>query len=269
MKVLIADDENIERNALIEILKNEPGIDIIETKNGQEALDVLCERLNPDLCLLDIKMPILDGVELLKRIRHEPLLRHLKVVITSASRDKNVIMALAQLGISGYLLKPYQPDKVMAMLRPLLGSVAASRVESLPAERNLLSKTLLVVDDDPGMRKVITELASMEGWRVVEASNGEEGLALIHNGLNPDLCFSDLLMPKMDGVTFIKSLRELSSMKNLPIVVISSDHKAETIRSLAALNVTGFIVKPFDIAKIKAHLGSVSKPTEDKETPSA
>ncbi len=120
MRILLADDDKIERTALIGILQEQGTFEIKEAENGQKALDILCDGFRPDLCFFDIRMPHIDGVELLQRIRRDPLFRSLKVVITSANRDRKIIITLAGLQISGYLLKPYDAQQAAAILLPIL-----------------------------------------------------------------------------------------------------------------------------------------------------
>ncbi|MFA5263852.1 MAG: response regulator transcription factor [Opitutaceae bacterium] len=269
MKILIADDEEIERTALRDILKNESGVEIVETRDGQETLDILCDGSTPDLCLIDIRMPRLDGLELMKRIRREPSLRHLHVVITSSNRDRNIIIALAQLNISGYLLKPYDSAKVLGIIRPLIGTVVAQKaaVQASPM-MNLLSKTLLIVDDDKEIREMLNTVAKMEpGWETVEAENGEEALLLLRQGLKPTLCFCDLLMPKMDGYAFVRRVREDSVLRSLPIAIISSEPTVASVRQLAELKISGFIIKPFDLSKVRAIMRQTIKEPEPEANP--
>ena len=125
-RILITEDQETERIALREILKVEPNWMVTETTNGQEALDLLCDGLRPNVCLVDLRMPKVDGLQMLQRMRRDPVLRDIRVVITSSTRDKDTIVALAKLKISGYLLKPYNAEKTIATLRPLLDSVAAN-----------------------------------------------------------------------------------------------------------------------------------------------
>ena len=100
-KILIIDDDEISRTTLREIFKAEPTWEIVEVSNGQDALDRLCDGLRPDLCLVDLVMPEVGGIELIRRIRRDPTLRALRVAVASGSRNKDQIVALAQLNISG------------------------------------------------------------------------------------------------------------------------------------------------------------------------
>lgn len=117
MKVLLADDDSISRAVLKNILKAEPAWEIVEAQDGLIAWDLLHSGLNPAMCLIDIRMPGLDGTELVQKIRSNSRLRELPVVIISSVRDRNTILTLTNLGISGYLMKPYAAVKVLETLR--------------------------------------------------------------------------------------------------------------------------------------------------------
>lgn len=118
-EILVVDDDAIPRIVLSAILMKEPLWEITEASDGQEALDLLRGGLHPDLCLIDLLMPKMDGYQLVARIRGDPLLQNLTIVITSASRNIDLVASLAKLQISGYLLKPYNVTDVHALLRKI------------------------------------------------------------------------------------------------------------------------------------------------------
>ena len=251
-RILLVEDQETERTALREILRSEAGWKITETKDGEEALDLLCDGLRPDVCLIDLRMPKVDGLQMLQRMRRDPMLRAIKVIITSSSRDKDMIVALAKLKISGYLLKPYNAEKTMATLHPVLDSTVAN-----PAlfSKNLLSRTVLLADDNATERTALKEiLSTVPGWELVQTNDGQDALDRLHTGLRPDLILADLRMPKLDGFTLIQRIREDVALRNLRIVVISSDHDRDQVRALAQLNISGYLLKPFNSAKVKATL---------------
>jgi CheY-like chemotaxis protein len=248
-RILIAEDQETECTALREILKAEPGWDITVSRDGQEAMDMLCDGFRPDVCLLDLRMPRVDGLQMLQRMRRDPMLRDIKVIITSGTRDKDTIIALAKLNISGYLLKPYNPDKTLATLRPLLASTGA---DPTLYTKNLLKQTALIVDDDETAITTLSEIFKTEpSWEAVMARDGQDALDRLHAGLRPDLLLIDLRMPKMDGFTLIHRIREDSSLRRLRIVVISADPDRDQVRALAQMNISGYILKPFDVDKVK------------------
>lgn len=247
--ILIADDQQIDRTALRDILRAEPTWAVVEASNGQEAMERLCQGRMPDVCLLDLNMPGISGLEALQRIRRDPLLRELKVVITSGSRDKDTIVTLARLKISGYLLKPYDPTKIMAALKPLLDVGQAD--PSLFA-KNLLGKTVLVVDDSATDRAALREIFKSEpGWEVVMAQDGVEALDKLAQGLRPDLVLVDLRMPRMDGHDLIQRIREDPALRTLRVAVISAEHDREKVKVLANAGISGYLLKPFEVPKVR------------------
>jgi CheY-like chemotaxis protein len=265
MKILLADDDKIERTALRELIGDQPNLEIIELENGQSALDALCDGLKPDLCIFDIRMPHVDGVELLTRMRRDPLLRGLKVVMTSATRDRDTIVALAKLQIAGYLLKPYDPAKSRAILQPFLAAASAS---PQLASRNLLAKTALVVDDDDVARTVLSKMIKCEeGWEVIAAKNGQEALTRLQQGLRPDIVIADLVMPEMDGVAFVSRVREDPHLRSLKIIATSAVQDRDKIVALANLGVRTYLTKPFDQGKIATLLRTGSLTAVDEEPP--
>lgn len=248
--ILIADDQQIDRTALRDILRAEPSWGVVEAPDGQQAMDMLCQGRMPDVCLLDLNMPRVSGLEALQRIRRDPLLRDLKVVITSGSRDKDMIVTLARLKISGYVLKPYDSGKIMAALKPLLDAGPAD--PSLFA-KNLLGKTVLVVDDSATDRAALREIFKAEaGWEIVMAQDGVEAMDKLTDGLRPDLVLVDLRMPRMDGHDLIRRIRDDPALRTLRVAVISAEHDREKVKALATSGISGYLLKPFEVPKVRA-----------------
>lgn len=125
-RVLITDDHPYSRQAIKEILSDEELFVIIgEAKNGKEAVE-LSERLLPDLVLMDIEMPVLNGLEATKIIKERnPLI---KVIILSVSDDVGDLFTAIQYGAQGYLLKNMDPDDWLQYLRSVAtGSSSVAR----------------------------------------------------------------------------------------------------------------------------------------------
>jgi CheY-like chemotaxis protein len=85
-----------------------------------------------------------------------------------------------------------------------------------------LTRTILVVEDDPEVRAAVVDILGAEGYRVVEAINGLEALRLLRGGLRPSLILLDLAMPIMDGTTFLQERARDSRLAALPLVVTSA-----------------------------------------------
>jgi two-component system, NarL family, nitrate/nitrite response regulator NarL len=118
-RVMIADDHPLAREAIRTLLEGEPSLGIVaEATNGQEAIE-LCKELQPDVILMDIRMPVINGLEATRQIKL--LFPQIRVVILSVSVDVADLFSAIQVGAQGYLLKNMDPDDWLIYLKALLG----------------------------------------------------------------------------------------------------------------------------------------------------
>jgi two-component system chemotaxis response regulator CheY len=112
-----------------------------------------------------------------------------------------------------------------------------------------MAKTVLAVDDSASIRQMVSFTLKSAGYQVVEAVDGEDGLAKAKS--NPvNLVLTDQNMPKMDGITLIKSLRALPQYKASPILVLTTEAGDAMKAAGKAAGATGWLVKPFDPPKL-------------------
>ncbi|EME62619.1 response regulator [Amycolatopsis decaplanina] len=142
VRVLIVDDQALFREALATLLEVQPGIDVVgEAANGEEAVR-LCAELHPDVALMDLRMPVLDGIAATARLRAEqPGVRVL--ALTTFDDDEDVFAAL-RAGAVGYLLKDVSSTRLVealvaaergeSVLQPSVAAKLVARVARLPAE---------------------------------------------------------------------------------------------------------------------------------------
>lgn len=120
-KILIVDDNRASRDLIRAILKSVP-CEMLEAKHGQEALDLIHQE-RPDLVLLDIDMPVLDGLSVIRKIRQEPGLANLPVIaVTSFAMQGERDKAMAA-GFTGYITKPVRAVALRHEVQQLLGRV--------------------------------------------------------------------------------------------------------------------------------------------------
>ncbi|MGE3609301.1 MAG: response regulator [Bacteriovoracaceae bacterium] len=85
-----------------------------------------------------------------------------------------------------------------------------------------MNNSILIVEDDPSIRDMLTFLLESENYQVFQASNGKEALALLSKSLSPSLILLDLMMPIMNGWQFYQSIKMVDQLKSIPIVVMSA-----------------------------------------------
>lgn len=111
-----------------------------------------------------------------------------------------------------------------------------------------MSKTALVVDDSPTMQEMVAMSLTKAGFNVKKASNGKEGMACLNAHF--DLIVTDLNMPEMDGITFIKGIRSLVAHKFTPVLVLTTEGGTDRKDQGRVAGATGWLTKPFDPEKL-------------------
>ena len=117
--ILVADDEEDVRE-LVTYRLTRSGYNVIGARDGLEALELATERA-PDLMVLDVMMPKLDGYELTRRVRAEEALRSIPVILLTARSQESDVDRGFEVGADDYLRKPFNPDELVARVRAVLG----------------------------------------------------------------------------------------------------------------------------------------------------
>ncbi|MEO8809007.1 MAG: response regulator [Rhodanobacter sp.] len=201
--ILIVDDDTDGSQLMCRMLASE-GFHPVPAANGEEGLR-LARELRPDLILLDVLMPSADGWAVLSQLKTDPELANIPVVMISVTREKTLGFAV---GAADYLVKPVGRETLLLAVEKYLG---------LSSEH-----PILVVDDDQTTRSMLRRVLERQGWKVVEASNGVEGLARVDE-VKPSLVLLDLMMPQMDGFAFLAALNDRRLLDvALPVVVLTA-----------------------------------------------
>jgi CheY-like chemotaxis protein len=117
MKVLISDDDPTLRLLMSTLLRKKLGYEVFETTNGLNAWQALDSGMAVDLCILDMWMPEMGGVDLLSKLRSDPRFKRQKVILCSSEDGKELILKVAALGVSGYLIKPFVTQHFLDQVR--------------------------------------------------------------------------------------------------------------------------------------------------------
>ena len=126
--IVLADDESIQRDTLSTIIQRYVSADIRLCSNGRDALSLIEEEL-PDLLITDIRMPVMDGMELIKEVSSR--YPSLKTVLISAYSEFSYAKTAITCGVSEYLLKPFRPEEIRKLLEKLDAEISAAQAQSL------------------------------------------------------------------------------------------------------------------------------------------
>ena len=119
MKILVAEDDNISRLLLRKILSRESRWEVIEACDGSAAWSMIEKGQPLDLAILDIMMPGIDGLELLRRIRGSAQYKSLPVILCSAVNDRTTLSRAQGLFINHYVLKPYSRESMIGFVKAI------------------------------------------------------------------------------------------------------------------------------------------------------
>jgi two-component system chemotaxis response regulator CheY len=113
----------------------------------------------------------------------------------------------------------------------------------------MMAKTILAVDDSGSLRQMVAFSLKAAGYQVIEAIDGQDGLEKAKNQV-VDLVLTDQNMPRMDGLTLIKSLRALPTYQRVPILMLTTESSDDMKAKGRAAGANGWLVKPFDPQKL-------------------
>ncbi|MDQ3815997.1 MAG: response regulator, partial [Armatimonadota bacterium] len=202
LKVLVVEDNHPASELLTHYL-TEAGYRVIHAYDGEQAVQMVHD-LHPDAVTLDIMLPKKDGWQVLAEIKSAPDTTDVPVVIVSMTDDRQLGFTL---GAMDFLVKPVDKNRLV--------EAVAKATHGKP------DITVLVVDDEPKTVELLTDLLQHEGFGVLQAFGGQQGIDLALQRI-PDLIILDLMMPEVTGFDVVQRLREHAQAREIPILIFTA-----------------------------------------------
>lgn len=269
-RVLIADNNKEKVDLLAKELYN---LDITIVNSGHEAISYFLinhgEKKHPySLILINNRLESINGLETIRQIRKLKKLQQPPIILygsnSSLNTDKldelniTILKAnnLTKETISGYIIDTFQKEKKVTK--------ATKKIDE-----QKLKGSILLVEDNILNQQIIIDLLEDESIKIETANNGIEALESIKNN-KYDIVLMDLHMPKMDGITASKKIREELNYKELPIIAMTADAMTGVNEKVEEAGMNGYITKPINInsffSTINKYLqieGNISSQSED------
>jgi len=266
-KILIVDDDRLNVKLLSAKLPAEQ-YDVIPAFSGEEAL-LLVRKENPDLILLDIMMPGIDGYEVSQRLKTDPATENIPIILVTALDNPADKIRGLEAGADEFLNKPVNDIELLTRINSLLRLKhyreqllirKQSAKEVLPGkalpervEKVVLPARVLLVEDDTKDALIIRKILCEEHYSIVHVRTGEEALALIDQG-QFDLVLLDILLPGCDGFDVCRRLKGIPQTNDLQIILITClddlDNKIQGVESGA----DDYLIKPVDGRELKVRM---------------
>ncbi len=200
-------EDSVQASELLRMHIESAGYRVEIAQNGSEAIDK-AKRLHPNVITLDLLLPVKDGWQVMRELKRHPLCKHIPIIVVSIIDEKNLGFSL---GAVDYFVKPVNKDELLgAMDRVRLSHRTDSHIPKV-----------LIIDDDRAATDLVEIILESEGYHVLKAFHGKDGLELAASE-KPDIILLDLIMPEMSGVSVAYQLKQNPLTRSTPIIILTS-----------------------------------------------
>jgi DNA-binding response OmpR family regulator len=246
-KIFIIEDDEIVAQVYKDKLEAE-GYRVQVAHDGESGYSRLSD-FGPDLLLLDMLVPKLAGVDLLRKLRGEDAFKDLPIIAFSGSDE--ILADAKRLGATSVLSKvEYVPNQIVARITE---AIAATR--KVGESETLLLRALeewvptagrvLVVEDDPIMMQLVKDVMEEEGFSVVSAQDGGEAYRILEKDHNFIAGIFDVRMPSIQGTDLLRYMQTEKRLMRIPVLMMTSDQSAATQAESLSAGAAIFMPKPF------------------------
>jgi len=257
-RLLVVDDDEAQREAIIELVGGDGDVEIVAVGSSEEALSALDSEQPFDCMVLDLKLPKMTGFDLLEKVKTSGSSRSLPVIVYTGKeltrREETKLKRYAETIVVKDARSPERLlDETSLFLHRVESKLPDSKRKMLEQLHNtdalFLGKKVLIVDDDVRNVFALTSVFEPRGAHVRVARNGREALEAVRES-KPDLVLMDVMMPEMDGLTATRELRRDPACRDLPIIVLTAKAMRDDYQESLAAGANDYMAKPIDVDKL-------------------
>jgi len=265
-KILVVDDEPMNVRIMATSLEK-MGYEVFKAFDGGDAMRITRES-KPDVILLDVMMPGLDGFEVTERLRKDSETNIIPIIlVTALGETKDKVRGL-NAGADDFLTKPINLVELRARVRSLLKlkrfheealstSDPATQIETWGDGARREKSIILIVEDDLIAAKTSASILGKAGYEIITAGTAQEADEILSETV-PDLILLDIMLPDKSGLEILSKLRREPGFENVPIIIVSSSADLETKVKGIDTGADDYLVKPVNslelIARVKSNL---------------
>lgn len=235
-KVLVIEDDDTARSLMKRVIDKE-GFETILAGTGKIGLE-LFKKEKPQIVVSDLKMPEINGIELLREIKKET--PSAEVIFVTASGDYDAVIHALREGAADYLKKPLDLRELAAALSRCKERLVESRILHV-------KPSILLLEDDAIARKKLGRTLAKEGWTLHLAGDGEQALG-IFDETKIDVVIADLRLPKMSGLDVLHEVRQRT--QDCEMILISGYGDESSAIQAMKEGAINYIKKPIDVEQM-------------------
>jgi CheY-like chemotaxis protein/signal transduction histidine kinase len=250
-RLLVVEDNETERSSVVELLKHDD-IEIASAGTGQEAYHMLLDQPF-DCCVLDLRLPDMNGYSLLEKMQGEAALREIPVVVfTGKELTEAEEKQLRTIAKSVVLKDVKSPERLFDETALFLHRVVADLPESQQrmlarlhhSNEALRGRKALVVDDDARNIFALTTVLENHEMEVLSATNGKQAIDIIQTEPDLSVVLMDIMMPEMDGYETLRRIRKNPQFRSLPILALTAKAMKGDREKCLEAGASDYVAKP-------------------------
>ena len=262
LRVLVVDD-NASAREIMATMNRHLGMQVDVAIDGGSALELIRKAgfsgRSYDLVFMDWQMPVMDGIDCVRQIQADPMLRDTSVIMVSAfGRAEAMSKALRDgVELKSILTKPVTPATLVEAVGEALGKVAAvspagnhRQDGAAEARRKIKGARVLLVEDNEMNQELIIELLAGAGVSADLAVNGQVALDMLRTASDYDGILMDCQMPVMDGYTATREIRKMPAFVGMPIIAMTANAMVGDRERVMAAGMNDHIAKPFNVVEM-------------------
>ncbi|MEO7036757.1 MAG: response regulator [Polyangiaceae bacterium] len=245
--ILVIDDSTTFRSELAEALER-ANYAVVTAADGEEGLRI-ADNIRPTAILVDSVMPGIDGGTVIRRIRLDAALRATPCVLLTASEDRGAELRALDAGADAFVRK----EDLELVLARISAVLRGTSLEPAVAASLLGPKRILAVDDSMTYLQELLAVLGGEGYDVVPARSGEEGIALLGTQ-QFDCILLDLFMPGMDGIDACRQIKSSPLHRDIPLIMLTATENRQAMIEALGSGADDFISKSSELEVLKARV---------------
>ncbi len=266
--ILIVDDNEFERSEIVRIIESEENVKVTTAANGRECMEIL-KKFPPDIMVLDLMMPEMNGFEVLREMRRHPETMRIPVIISTAKDLTDFERNELQMSVASIVTKNGTPASLFSELRRLLQEIEHNSETEKSVKMKPGANILLVEDNESAIIQV-THILRAAGYHVDTARGGQEAIDFVQITI-PDGIILDLMMPDINGFEVLDKIRGTEATAEIPVLILTAkDLTKRDLKQLNANNIQQLVQKgdvdPDNLVfKIQLMLGTKPRPKHTSE----
>jgi CheY-like chemotaxis protein/signal transduction histidine kinase/HAMP domain-containing protein len=260
-RLLVVEDNQAEQMSIRELLGHDD-IEIVNAGSGGEALSVL-QRAPCDCVVLDLRLPDMSGFEVLERMRAEPALVEVPVVVftgreLTAEEDAQLHTMARSIVVKGVESPERLLNETALFLHRVITDLPPEKQQMLErlnsSDDDLVGRTALLVDDDPRNIFALSSALERRGMKVLSATTGAEAIEIVQQTPSLAIVLMDIMMPEMDGYQTIDRIRQDRAHLRLPIIALTAKAMKGDREKCLQAGASDYLAKPVNTEQLLSAL---------------